>query len=78
MDLGSMAIGVGKGLALAASGRTVTKISAWVEAKIASIEAGTAHTKTVAASVAATAATAVAPAPAPVAAPVVAAAAAAA
>jgi len=53
MDVTSLAIGVGIGLALAASGWTVTKIATWVEAKIASIEAATEHTQTVTAQVAA-------------------------
>ena len=63
MNLESVLIGVAIGLGLAASGWTVTKIAAWVEAKIASIEAATEHTQTVTAQVAAsTPAVAVAPA----------------
>jgi hypothetical protein len=60
-----MAIGVGVGLALAASGWTATKIAQWAEAKIASIEASTFHTQTVTAALAAST-----PAAAPAAAPV--------
>ena len=42
-----MGIGIAIGLGLAASGWTATKIAKFVEAKIASLEAGTAHTKAV-------------------------------
>jgi hypothetical protein len=61
MDMGSMGIGVAIGLGLAASGWTATKIVKYVEAKIASLEADTAHTKAVTSVVAGSSLSAAAP-----------------